>query len=148
MDKENVVTIRVMKVREGARLPYRASNGATGYDLFASLPDGPVRLGPVPVVIPTGIAMEVPPGIDVQSRPRSGLARKGVMKPVGTIDPDYRGEIFVTMYTTSPEIEHEVQDGDRIAQLVISIACAASFELAVELSDTERGTGGFGSTGR
>ena len=68
----------------------------------------------------------MPPGLDAQVRPRSGLARRGVIKPLGTIDADYRGEIFVTLYTVSPEIRHVVEHGDRIAQLVIGSASRTS----------------------
>lgn len=140
--------IGVKVLREGARLPERASEHASGYDLYACLPDGPVEVGNAPVVIPTGIALAVPPGLDAQVRPRSGLASRGVMKPLGTIDADYRGEVFVTLYTVSPEIRHVVEHGDRVAQLVVAPLADVEFALRDELPDTERGAGGHGSTGR
>ncbi len=140
--------IEVKLLREGARLPQKASEHASGYDLHACLPDGPVVVGNAPVVIPTGIAIAVPPGLDAQIRPRSGLASRGVMKPVGTVDADYRGEVFVTLYTVSPEIRHVVEHGDRVAQLIITRLADVEFALREELPETERGAGGHGSTGR
>jgi dUTP pyrophosphatase len=140
--------IRVKLLRPGAKVPGRATEFASGFDIHACLEDGPVVVGQRPVVIPTGIAMEVPWGLDAQFRPRSGLARQGVLATFGTLDADYRGEIMITLYTVAPEIAHTVQDGDRIAQLVITRLADVSFEAAAELSDTKRGAGGHGSTGR
>ncbi len=140
--------IRVKLLREGARLPEKASARASGYDLYACLPDGPVRVGDRPVRIPTGLAFAVPPGLDAQVRGRSGLASNGVIGTFGTLDADYRGEVFVTLYTTSPEISYVVEDGDRIAQLVIGRLAEVEFALREELPETERGAGGHGSTGR
>lgn len=139
--------VRVRLLREGARLPYRASAHASGFDLYACL-DEDVPLGQIPTAISTGIAMEVPPGFDAQIRPRSGLARLGVLSTFGTLDADYRGELMVTMYTLAPGITHTVHNGDRIAQLVITRLADVRFEEVDELSDTERGEGGHGSTGR
>ena len=140
--------IEVKLLREGARLPQTASEHASGYDLYACLPDGPVEVGNFPVRIPAGLAFAVPPGLDAQVRPRSGLASRGVIKPLGTIDADYRGEVFVTLFTISPEIRHVVEHGDRIAQLVIGRLADVEFSLRDELPDTERGSAGHGSTGR
>ncbi len=140
--------IRVKRVRPGARLPRRATQGSSGFDLYASLEAGDVIVGQYPVLIPTGIAIEAPPGYDVQIRPRSGLARQGVLCTYGTIDADYRGELMVTMYTMALDIEHRIQDGDRIAQIVVSQLAGVVLEEAEELTDTERGAGGHGSTGR
>lgn len=140
--------IQVKLLREGARLPEKGSEHASGYDLYACLPDGPVRVGNRPVRIPTGLAFAVPPGLDAQVRGRSGLAALGVIKPLGTIDADYRGEVFVTLYTTSPDFTYVVEHGDRIAQLVVGRLAEVDFALRDELPDTERGAGGHGSTGR
>ena len=141
-------TIRIQTVRAGARLPYRATPLASGWDIHACLPEGPVEVGQRPVIIPTGLAMEVPPGLDAQFRPRSGLARQGVLSTFGTLDADYRGEIMITLYTVAPYIVHTVHDGDRIAQLVVSRLVDVEFERALVLSETQRGAGGHGSTGR
>ena len=141
-------SIRVKLLRPGARVPARATEFASGFDIHACLEDGPVVVGQRPVMIPTGLAMDVPWGLDAQFRLRSGLARQGVLATFGTLDADYRGEIMITLYTVAPEIEHTVHDGDRIAQLVVTRLADVSFEEAAELSDTKRGAGGHGSTGR
>jgi dUTP pyrophosphatase len=144
----DIETIRVKLLRPGARMPYQATNAASGYDLYASLPGGPVELSQLPTVIPAGVALEVPEGLDAQIRPRSGLTTKGVLCTFGTLDADYRGELMIVMYTTSPEVEYTVNDGDRIAQLVVTRLAPVEFVLAEILSDTSRGAGGHGSTGR
>ena len=141
------VTVRVKRVRPGARLPERATEGATGYDLYACL-DAPIVVGHEPVQVPTGIAIEIGAGFDVQIRPRSGLSSRGVVVTFGTIDSDYRGELLVTMHSLHYREPHEVNDGDRIAQLVIGQALVMDMTVAEDLSETARGAGGHGSTGR
>ena len=143
------VIIRVALLREGVRLPLQATLGSTGFDLYACLDEGETEIivGPDPVLIPTGIALEFPPPLDVQVRPRSGLGSRGVMGTVGTIDSDYRGEIFVTLYTVGNREPHVVRNGDRIAQLVVGLRANVSLEIAQNLGDTDRGSGGHGSTG-
>ena len=140
--------IRVKKLRPGARLPVRATKGATGYDLYACLEGNELMFGHEPVRVPAGVAIEAPPGFDVQIRPRSGLSAQGVMVTLGTIDADYRGELLVTMYVLPYRGPHVVHNGDRIAQLVISKFADTELVEVDDLSDTERGTGGHGSTGR
>jgi len=142
------IRIRVQLLRPGARMPSRASVGASGFDLHACLEDGPIAVGPDPVRVPTGIAIEAPAGCDVQVRPRSGLAAEGVMVTFGTVDADYRGELLVTMYTTGTRGPHQVRDGDRIAQLVVGRLAAVEWQAVGELSSSERGGSGHGSTGR
>ena len=107
-----------------------------------------MEVGREPVRVPTGFAMEFASGLDVQIRPRSGLSSRGVLVVLGTVDSDYRGEVLVTMYALPHREPHLVQDGDRIAQMVISHADKVSIEVAAELSITSRDTGGHGSTGR
>ena len=141
-------TVRVQLLRAGAKLPFRATETASGFDVYACLDGGSVRLGAHPTLVPTGIAMEIPPGFDAQLRPRSGLGARGVLTTFGTIDADFRGELRVNMYTMSAEIEHTVYDGDRIGQIVISCLADVVFEQALVLSETRRGAGGHGSTGR
>jgi dUTP pyrophosphatase len=140
--------LKVKKIHPDARLPQRATPGSTGLDLFACISgDGTVVLGTRPSLIGTGIAIEVPRGYDVQIRPRSGLSSKGVGVTFGTVDSDYRGEIKVTMYLLSPDSTFEVKHGERIAQMVIgSIVDLPPVEVE-ELTSTERGAGGHGSTG-
>lgn len=142
---ENV--IRVKRLRDNAKLPFRATTGATGYDLYACL-DEELEVGHAPVRVPTGVAIEAPEGYDVQIRPRSGLSAQGVMVTLGTIDADYRGELMVTMYVLPYREAHVVHSGDRIAQLVISRIAEVALEEVGELATTERGAGGHGSTGR
>ena len=141
-------TIRVQLLRPGAKLPYKATALASGFDIYACLEDGPVTVTQRPIIIPTGLAMEVPAGLDAQFRPRSGLARQGILSTFGTLDADYRGEVMITLYSVSPEISYEVRDGDRIAQLVVTRLADVEFERALVLSETGRGAGGHGSTGR
>ncbi len=139
--------IRVKRLRPDAKLPFRATPGATGYDLYACL-DEDLQVGQEPVRVPTGIAIEAPNGLDVQIRPRSGLSAQGVIAAFGTIDADYRGELLVTLYALPYRGPHIVHNGDRIAQLVISRIEDVPLEEVGDLAASERGAGGHGSTGR
>lgn len=131
-------------------LPSYATPLSAGMDLRAFLPDGPITLGPGEWrLFPTGIHIALPAGLEAQVRPRSGLAyKKGitVLNSPGTIDADYRGDVGVILINHSQEA-FEVVDGERIAQLVIASYETADWVEVAELGDTERGTGGFGSTG-
>jgi dUTP pyrophosphatase len=140
--------VRVKLLRAGAMMPRRATVQASGYDLYACLGAEEVALSQKPTLVPTGIALEVPDGSDAQVRPRSGLARQGVLSTFGTLDADYRGELMVALYTTAPDIAYTVRDGDRIGQLVITRLVPVEFVEAESLSATGRGAGGHGSTGR
>ena len=119
-------------------------------DVCAQL-EAPVTLKPLERrLIPTGLYLEIPEGYEVQVRPRSGLALKHgitVLNTPGTVDSDYRGEVGVILANLSNE-PFEVQPGERIAQLVAAAVEQITWQDAKELSDTERGGGGFGSTGR
>ena len=152
MSRNRAAVLKFKRLRPGARLPRRATEGSSGLDLFACLEPpsfpGSLDLGPDPVLVPTGVALEVPPGYDVQVRPRSGLSVQGVGVAFGTIDSDYRGEVLVTMYTFGRRRRFRVRHGDRIAQLVIAPVAQLEVEEAQDLSPTERGPGGHGSTGR
>jgi dUTP pyrophosphatase len=141
--------LKVKKLRTEAQLPRRATPSSTGLDLFACIGRGKtVSIDSSPKLIGAGIARECPTGYDVQIRPRSGLSSKGVGVTLGTIDSDYRGEVMVTMYMLEPGISFEIKHGDRVAQLVIHKLPDVKVVEAEELSTTERGTGGHGSTGR
>ncbi|MDO1512983.1 dUTP diphosphatase [Maribacter confluentis] len=133
----------------GHELPHYETNASAGMDLRANLQD-PVTLQPLErAIIPTGLFMELPVGIEAQVRPRSGLAaKKGitVLNAPGTIDADYRGEIGVILVNLSNEV-FTVENGERIAQMVIAKHERAQWHEVDTLSETERGTGGFGSTG-
>ncbi len=140
--------IEVLLLRAGARVPQRQTSLASGFDLHACLENGPIEVGTVPVLVPTGIAVAAPAGFDVQVRPRSGLSARGVIAILGTLDADYRGEIFVTMYRLADASPHTINDGDRIAQLVIARHVEVEWSLVDSLDATERGSRGHGSTGR
>jgi dUTP pyrophosphatase len=143
-------TLKIKRLRPNAKLPKRATPGSTGFDLFACVEgEGAIMLvGTQPKPIPTGIAIEVPRGYDVQIRPRSGLSAKGVGVTFGTKDSDYRGEILITMYLFNPNATFEIKHGDRIAQMVISKVTDLPLVEVEELTPTERGSGGHGSTGK
>ena len=142
-----------MKVRvahDSIDLPDYETNSSAGMDLRAYLPDGSISLDPKQrTLIGTGLFFEIPEGFEVQIRPRSGLALKHgvtVLNSPGTINADYRGEIKVILINHGEEpflIEHEM----RIAQMVVSKYQQVQFKLVKELTSSERGSGGFGSTG-
>lgn len=131
-------------------LPAYATPGAAGMDLRACLPDGPVEIAPGRIaLLPTGFAVELPPGTEMQIRPRSGLAtRHALLVPnsPGTVDEDYRGPVMIPLLNLG-EAPFTVTHGDRIAQAVIAPVCRFGIVEVTELSDTARGSGGFGSTG-
>ncbi len=141
--------LKIKKLHPKAIIPGRATPGSTGLDLFACIDgEGAVALATQPTLIGTGVAIEVPAGYDIQIRPRSGLSSRGVGVTFGTVDSDYRGEVMVTMYLFSPDIRFEVKHGDRIAQMVIGRITDLPVIEVDELTSTERGSGGHGSTGR
>ncbi len=150
-----MVAIRVIR-EDGAdpavALPSYETAGAAGADVRANLPDrGKIVLMPGErALVPTGLRIEIPDGYEVQVRPRSGLALKhGITLPnaPGTIDSDYRGPLGVIVLNAGQD-RFEIAHGDRIAQLVVAPVVQARFELTGRLRQTERGAGGFGSTGR
>jgi dUTP pyrophosphatase len=131
-------------------LPAYQTEGAAGMDLKAAV-DGELVIPPMGrALVPTGVALSLPPGVEGQVRPRSGLAiRHGVtcLNSPGTIDSDYRGEIHVVLANLGEE-PFRVRRGDRIAQIVFSPVLSARLTVVPELDDTSRGAGGFGHTGR
>ncbi|MGN0408040.1 MAG: dUTP diphosphatase [Bacteroides sp.] len=143
-------TVKIKKLNPNAVIPTYGTPFAAGADLYACM-DEPVTINPGQTqFIHTGIAMEVPVGFAGLVYARSGLACKKGLAPankVGVIDADYRGEIMVALHNHSTDAV-TVENGERIAQLVITPFLAADFEETDELEDTERGAGGFGSTGR
>lgn len=141
--------IKVKKLNENARLPVYGTEYSAGADLCACL-DEPVTLQPGETrLISIGIAMEIPEGYAGLIFARSGLASKRGLAPankVGVVDSDYRGEFFVPLHNHSA-VAQSVEPGERIAQMILMPYLAAHFVEAERLSDTVRGTGGFGSTG-
>jgi dUTP pyrophosphatase len=140
--------INVLKLRQTAILPSKQSEFATGYDLYACLDNSSMTIDVTPKLVPTGIALSIPKGFDVQIRPRSGLTAKGLISGFGTIDSDYRGELFVTLYCIPSLNQYEVQNNERIAQLVISQSVTFKWNEVDSLDDTSRGREGHGSTGK
>jgi dUTP pyrophosphatase len=141
--------VRYSKLRPGAVAPRYMSEGAAGLDLSSAAPE-PIVIPPGGrAAVPTGLALEIPPGYEGQVRGRSGLARKhgiGLPNAPGTIDSDYPGEVAVLLINWGSE-PFTVSPGDRIAQLVIAPVAVAELEEAPDLSATARGSGGFGHTG-
>ena len=143
-----------MKIKVNNRsafdLPQYETANAVGLDVRANTTEA-IRLAPLErAMVPTGLYVEIPEGYEIQVRPRSGLAAKygiSVANAPGTIDPDYRGEIKVILVNLSNEV-FELKPGERIAQLVVAQFTRIEWESVEQLSDTERGAGGFGSTGR
>ena len=142
--------IRVKLLREGAKLPTYGTASAAGADLYAWL-EAPVTVAPGETAfIPTGIALEVPEGCAGLIYARSGLSCKRGLAPankVGVVDSDYRGEITVALHNHGAETQ-VVNNGERIAQFIITPVLQPSYEVTEELSDTARAAGGFGSTGK
>lgn len=142
--------LRVVKLRPDAVLPRYMSEQAAGLDLAAALDAPTVIPAGGRAAIPTGIAIALEPGFEGQVRPRSGLARRSgltVLNAPGTIDADYRGEVLVLLVNLGGEAV-AIEPGERIAQLVVAPVARAEVEEVGELEPSERGDGGFGSTGR
>ena len=144
-----VVKIKRVRDNKGLPLPTYKSEGSSGMDITAYVKQ-PVLLKPGDIrLIPTGLAVSVPPGYEAQVRPRSGLALHygiGMVNSPGTIDSDYRGEIGIILINWGTE-PFTIRKGDRIAQMIISKVYRADFVEVVELDATSRGEGGFGHTG-
>ncbi|NDV14557.1 dUTP diphosphatase [Muricauda sp. TY007] len=135
--------------KSGHKLPHYETLASAGMDLRADI-ESPITLKPLErAIVPTGLFMELPVGYEAQVRPRSGLAaKKGitVLNAPGTIDADYRGNVGVILVNLSNE-DFTIENGERIAQMVIAKHERAEWEEVETLSDTDRGEGGFGSTG-
>ena len=145
------VKIRRLPHADGLPLPAYQTADAAGMDLSAAVPDhSPVLLLPGErALVPTGLAFELPPGLEAQVRPRSGLAAKfgvTVLNSPGTIDADYRGEISVILINLG-EAGFTIRRGDRIAQIILAPVTQVSLTETASLNETKRGSGGFGSTG-
>ena len=138
------------KILDGAFLPSYKTSGSAGADICAFLDEPKILKVGERFAVPTGLFFEIPNGYEIQIRPRSGLAlNNGVtlLNAPGTIDSDYRGEVKVILINLG-EKNFEIHNGDRIAQMVVAPVVQCKFEITNELSSTERGSGGFGSTGR
>ena len=144
--------IRINRISEATidvPLPTYATNGSAGMDIYAAVEQDLVVKEGVTLLVPTGFSMEIPIGYEAQIRPRSGLAVKhniGLMNSPGTIDSDYRGEVKI-VFTNYGRNDFIVKRGDRIAQMVIAKYEWVEWVEADQLSETQRGSGGFGHTG-
>lgn len=152
MSKSVVVEVQRLPHAEGLALPAYQSALAAGMDLLAAVPEAePLVLAPGKrAIVPTGLMIAVPAGYEAQVRPRSGLAAKHgitVLNAPGTIDADYRGEVGVLLINHG-DAAFPIRRGERIAQMVIAPVDQVELTLVASLSETGRGSGGFGSTGR
>ena len=142
--------LKIFRMEHNKSVPEYKTQGAAGMDLCAAI-DEPITLQPLErKLIPTGLKIELEHGYEAQIRPRSGLSIKHgitLINCVGTVDEDYRGEVCVGLVNVSNE-PYTIEPQERIAQMVIAKYEQAQIEVVTELSDTERGTGGFGSTGK
>lgn len=146
------LSVKIRRLRSDSvnQLPCYMTTHSAGMDLYAELTDEIVLSPGQRALVPTGIALELPDGYEVQIRPRSGLAlRHGItlVNSPGTIDPDYRGEIAVIVINHGTE-PFSIKSGDRIAQMVFSRFIRVTFTEVIELAETSRGEGGFGHTGK
>ena len=149
MEKHVRVAIKRLPEGEGLPLPAYMSDLAAGADLYAAVSDDLVLRPGARILVPTGISIAVPRGYEAQIRPRSGLAFKSgvtILNAPGTIDADYRGPVQIILANLGSELV-TIKRGDRIAQMVIAPVSRADFEAVDELPPTQRGSGGFGSTG-
>ncbi len=144
------VAIKIKKLSNfHGELPAYQSALASGFDVRAQLAERFVLPAGEKAMIPTGLSFEIPAGYEIQARPRSGLAAKNgitLLNTPGTIDADYRGEVKIILVNLS-KVDFVIENQDRIAQLVLAPVVQAEFELVEDLTSTERGAGGFGSTG-
>ena len=143
--------MKIKMISTSGRMPFYATEQSAGFDISAYLQNGPFVLkAGERALVPTGYFVEIPEGYEAQIRARSGLAIKhgiGLVNGIGTVDSDYRGEWLVPLINWSKE-DFVIEDGERIAQVVIAPVCRAEIELVDEINETERGAGGFGHTGK
>lgn len=143
------MNIQIKKLRADAVVPQYQTEHSAGMDVCAAI-DSPITLAPMQrQIVPCGFSMAIPEGYEVQVRARSGLAAKngiGLVNGVGTVDADYRGELGIILINYG-DTDFVINPGDRIAQIVVAKYERAEWQVVEALSETERGTGGFGSTG-
>jgi len=142
--------LQVKKLHPDAKLPEYMTELAAGMDICALLENELVLEPGQRFLVPTGLAFAIPPGLEMQVRPRSGLAIKhgiALVNSPGTIDADYRGEVCIILINHGQEV-FTINPGDRIAQLIVSPVCQAGLTEVSELTETQRGAGGFGHTGK
>jgi len=145
-----MVKVLVKKLNPKVQLPSYKTQGSSGMDLMAFV-ESPIKIPPnTSALVPTGISIAIPQDVEIQIRPRSGIAAKSnitVLNTPGTVDSDYRGELKVILFNHSSK-EFIVNNRDRIAQMILMPVLKIDFEEVDNLPETIRGTGGFGSTGK
>ena len=145
-----MVKVLVKRLNSKVNLPEYKTSGSSGMDLMACI-DSPIKIVPNTLqLVPTGLSIAIPEDLEIQIRPRSGLAAKssiGVLNTPGTIDSDYRGELKIILFNHGSN-EFIINNNDRIAQMVLMPILKIDFEEVDELPNTLRGSGGFGSTGK
>ena len=145
-----MVKVLVKRLNSKIKLPEYKTSGSSGMDLMACL-DSPTKIAPNSVeLIPTGLSIAIPEGLEIQIRPRSGLAAKsniGILNTPGTIDSDYRGELKIILFNHGNE-DFIVNNNDRVAQMVLVPILKMELEEVDQLPESIRGSGGFGSTGK
>ncbi len=150
MEKIELKIKRISEEFADVPLPVYQTEGSSGLDVRAAVSEKVILEKGKVKLIPTNLVMEIPPGYEIEVRPRSGLAAKhgiGVMNSPGTIDSDYRGEVKIILFNFG-ENDFEINRGERIAQLILSKVYKANLVEVKELSDSDRGDGGFGHTGK
>ncbi len=149
-DSVNIKFKRIRKNLSNIPLPAYSTSGSAGMDIHAAIEESLVIKPGEVELVPTNLSVEIPPGFEIQVRPRSGLAIKhsiGILNSPGTIDSDYRGEVKIILINFGRE-EFVIKPAERIAQLVVSKVYTAILNEVKELNNTKRGDGGFGHTGR
>jgi len=148
MNQLYTVQIKVKKLHPDAKLPTKATEGSACYDIYSS--EDVMLFGGIVIAVPTGLALETPLGYSCEIRPRSGLASQGILlaNSPGTLDSDYRGELKILLLNLSLSGETVLKKGNRVAQMKLVREEETEFVEVENLSKTERGEGGFGSTGR
>ena len=144
------IMLKKLEGCEDIPLPKHMTPHSAGMDIFTAVKEEVVIEPGKRALLPTGIAIALPPGIEAQIRPRSGLAIKngiGLLNSPGTIDADYRGEVKIGLVNLGPK-PYTIQRGDRVAQLVVAAVQRAGLQVVAELDTTQRQTGGFGHTGK
>ena len=145
-----MVKVLVKRLSSKVKLPEYKTSGSSGMDLMASV-DSPIKIAPNTLeLIPTGLSIAIPEDLEIQIRPRSGLAAKsniGVLNTPGTIDSDYRGELKIILFNHGNK-DFIVNNNDRVAQMVLTPVVKMELEEVDQLPETIRGSGGFGSTGK
>tara|TARA_B100001027_G_C16132409_1_gene269876 strand:+ start:170 stop:607 length:438 start_codon:yes stop_codon:yes gene_type:complete len=145
-----MVKVQIKKLNPEAKIPEYKTAGSSGVDLVALIEKTITINSGESKIIPTGLSVAIPSDLEIQIRPRSGLAAKSnisILNTPGTIDSDYRGEIKIILFNHGAK-EFTVNNGDRIAQMVLMPVLKFEFDEVSEINDTVRGSGGFGSTGR